>query len=108
MSQFNEPDNDIQPENAGNLPQFYSLCSECQTGILRMEYLTYFTWLNKELITVPNFPAWVCDVCGKREYDSRAIIRLNTLLSSEGKRRPIKKGKRRRPGARRIDRPLPG
>ena len=28
--------------------------------------MTYFTWLNEELITVPHFPAWVCDMCGRR------------------------------------------
>lgn len=62
-------------------------CPECQTGILRLQYLTYFTWLNGELITVPNFPAWVCDVCGMREYDGRAVNWLNTLLSPETGRR---------------------
>lgn len=43
--------------------------------------ITYFTWLADELITVPNFPAWICDVCGKREYDSRAVQQLNLLLN---------------------------
>jgi YgiT-type zinc finger domain-containing protein len=56
-------------------------CPECVTGVLRMEAVTYFTWLDKELITVPNFPAWVCDMCGRREFDSRAITWLNTLLN---------------------------
>jgi YgiT-type zinc finger domain-containing protein len=106
MKELDNPEDEKKPEKIDKAPQFFSLCSECQTGILRLEYLTYFTWLNEELITVPNFPAWVCDVCGRREYDGRAIVRLNTLLSSEGKRRPIKRG-RRRPGTRRIDRPLP-
>jgi YgiT-type zinc finger domain-containing protein len=64
-------------------------CPECQTGLLRLNYLTYFTWLNEELVTVPNFPAWVCDVCGRREYDPRAIKWLNTLLNPEtGRKRP--------------------
>jgi YgiT-type zinc finger domain-containing protein len=63
------------------------LCPECQTGMLHLQHLTYFTWLNEELITVPNFPAWVCDVCGRREYDGRAITWLNTLLSHEMKGR---------------------
>jgi YgiT-type zinc finger domain-containing protein len=48
-----------------------------------LRYLTYFTWLNNELITVPNFPAWVCDICGRREYDPRAVKWLNTLLNPE-------------------------
>jgi len=46
-----------------------------------MEAVTYFTWLDEELVTVPNFPAWVCDMCGRREFDPRAITWLNTLLN---------------------------
>jgi YgiT-type zinc finger domain-containing protein len=61
---------------------------ECQTGILRLRYITYFTWLNDELISVPNFPAWVCDVCGRREYDDRAVSWLNTLLNPDAGRKP--------------------
>lgn len=56
-------------------------CTECQAGMMQVRYLTYFTWLGEELITVPNFPAWVCDVCGRREYDERAISWLTMLLS---------------------------
>jgi YgiT-type zinc finger domain-containing protein len=67
-----------------------------------MKYLTYFTWLNEELITVPNFPAWVCDVCGKREYDNHAVVRLNTMLSQGGRRRSTHR-RNRRPGTNRAD-----
>ena len=59
------------------------MCLECGTGVLKLQQLTYFTWLNNELITVPDFPAYVCDICGRREYDSRAITWLNTLLNPE-------------------------
>jgi YgiT-type zinc finger domain-containing protein len=55
-------------------------CLECPAGQMHRHYLTYFTWLGEELITVPDFPAWVCDVCGRREYDSSALSRLNLLL----------------------------
>jgi len=68
-------------------------CPECISRILRLRFMTYFTWLNDELITVPNFPAWVCDVCGRREYDHRAVSWLNTLLNPEAGSR--KKRKRR-------------
>ena len=64
------------------------ICPECHTGVFRLEYLTYFTWLNDELITVPNFPSWVCDVCGKREYDIHAVSWLNMLLSPTTGRKP--------------------
>jgi YgiT-type zinc finger domain-containing protein len=69
-------------------------CRECQAGMMHMQHITYFTWLDEELISVPNFPAWVCDMCGRREYDSRAISWLTTILNPEtgkasaSKRRP--------------------
>lgn len=70
-----------KPENEA--PNNKGMCLECGTGVLKLQHLTYFTWLNNELITVPDFPAYVCDICGRREYDGRAITWLNTLLSPE-------------------------
>lgn len=86
-------------KNLGSALPRFTLCMECQTGILRLQHLTYFTWLNDELITVPNFPAWVCDVCGRRDYDSQAIIRLNTLLSPDTGRSASRKRRFRNIGA---------
>ncbi len=68
--------------------EYNHVCPECHAGVLRLEYLTYFTWLNDELITVPNFPSWVCDICGKREYDPHAVNWLNMLLSPTTGRKP--------------------
>lgn len=56
-------------------------CPECQAGIMHLEHMVYFTWLYGELITVPDFPGWVCDLCGRREYDSKAITWLNILIN---------------------------
>lgn len=58
-------------------------CNECQAGVLHIRHITYFTWLDDELVSVPNFPAWVCDLCGRREYDQHAIAWLTALLSPE-------------------------
>jgi YgiT-type zinc finger domain-containing protein len=58
-------------------------CTECQAGVMHLRHITYFTWLNEELVTVPNFPAWICDLCGRREYDARAISWLVTILNPE-------------------------
>jgi YgiT-type zinc finger domain-containing protein len=55
-------------------------CNECSAGMMRLRFITYFTWLGEELITVPNFPAWVCDVCSHREYDEKSISWLTMLL----------------------------
>ena len=61
-------------------------CSECQAGHMHRHYVTYFTWLGDELITVPDFPAWVCDVCGRREYDPYALSQLNMLLNPSARK----------------------
>jgi len=55
--------------------------------MLHLRRLTYFTWLNAELITVQNFPAWVCDVCGRRVFDAGAKKWLNTLLKADASKR---------------------
>ncbi|MFN2158710.1 MAG: YgiT-type zinc finger protein [Anaerolineales bacterium] len=57
------------------------LCIECQTGVHQLQYITFFAWLDDDLITVPNFPAYVCDVCGRLEYDRKAILWLNSILN---------------------------
>ena len=62
-------------------------CSECNAGQMHRRFLTYFTWLGDDLITVPDFPAWVCDVCGRRDYDLHAINQLNLLLNPNAGRK---------------------
>lgn len=86
--------------------QEYELaCPECRSGMIRLHHVTYFTWLHDELVTVPNFPAWVCDVCGRREYDTRAISWLNILLNpSAGKRTHPRRSKNHPTG---TDQPRP-
>ncbi len=58
-------------------------CPECQAGILRLQHMTYFMQMAGEYVAVPEFPAWVCDVCKMREYDHRAISWLNVLLDPQ-------------------------
>jgi YgiT-type zinc finger domain-containing protein len=71
---------DMSEQTLPILPELVS-CTECQAGVMRLKFVTYFTWLEDELITVPNFPAWVCDVCGRREYDEKSISWLTMLLN---------------------------
>jgi len=53
--------------------------------------VTYFTWMGEELISVPDFPAWVCDICGRREYDTLALNQLSLLLSPTGGKKMARK-----------------
>lgn len=76
---------------------------------MHLQFITYFTWLNDELITVPNFPAWVCDVCGRREYDEKSISWLKMLLNPDAGRPTGRKPTvpRRRPRPPRAQLPHP-
>jgi YgiT-type zinc finger domain-containing protein len=84
-------------------------CNECQAGMMHLQHITYFTWLDEELVTVPNFPAWVCDMCGRREYDARAISWLTTILNPEtGKASSSRRRPRPQLKKRHGTRPSPG
>ncbi|UCH60770.1 MAG: YgiT-type zinc finger protein [Anaerolineales bacterium] len=58
-----------------------------------MRRLTYFTWLSAELITVPNFPAWICDLCGHRLFDPSAKKWLKTFLRADVSSRSAQRSK---------------
>ncbi len=58
-------------------------CLRCQGGIKKLGSATLMTWLGNDLITVPNFPAWICDLCGHRTFDSHALAQLSMLLNPE-------------------------
>jgi len=58
-------------------------CPHCQGGRKHFCTVTLMTWLGDDLITVPNFPAWVCDMCGHRNYDTEALAQLSLLLNPE-------------------------
>jgi YgiT-type zinc finger domain-containing protein len=63
-------------------------CPECHAGHISIRHIAYYTWVSGELITVPDFPAWVCDMCGLREYDQRSLAWLSILLDPDTGRRP--------------------
>jgi YgiT-type zinc finger domain-containing protein len=66
-------------ETEENFTENFS-CNECHAGNLQPRRVTYFTWIGDELISVPHFPAWVCDVCGRLEYDLKAVTWLEMIL----------------------------
>ena len=55
-------------------------CSQCHIGQMHQTRATYFTWLTEDMVTVPDFPAWKCDICGHLEYDFEALSNLALLM----------------------------
>jgi YgiT-type zinc finger domain-containing protein len=45
--------------------------------------VTFAAWFEGQFITVPRFPAWVCDLCGACEYDAEALEQLEAILGPE-------------------------
>ena len=56
-------------------------CPECQVGLIKRAGGTYYAWIENELVIVPDFPCWVCDVCGHRDWDQAAVFNLGMILS---------------------------
>jgi YgiT-type zinc finger domain-containing protein len=55
-------------------------CPHCMVGVMTPAKAFYCQWSDGHFITAPDFPAWVCDVCGAREYEPQAVLELQTLI----------------------------
>lgn len=58
-------------------------CPECQVGKYKLQLVTFYAYIGEELITVPDFPCWVCDVCKRRDYDQKAVSQVYMVLNAE-------------------------
>ena len=58
-------------------------CQECKVGSLHRHTVFFFTIQDGQPICVPDFPAWVCDLCGRREYDSIALTELQAIFETD-------------------------
>ena len=58
---------------------------------MHLRHITYFTWLDEELVTVPNFPAWVCDFVGGANTTPCDLVAGDHPLPGDGKSRPASK-----------------
>lgn len=70
-------------------------CPACQVGNFHLKLVTYYAWHGEDLITVPDFPGWVCDVCNRIEYDEKAILQLRSLLESSTDARVVEFGRKK-------------
>jgi len=59
-------------------------CPRCQIGYLQPEKATYAYVHNGMLLSVPNMPAWKCDICQYQEFDYDAITQVEALVGHFG------------------------
>lgn len=60
------------------------LCPQCLIGRLHLRLITYTGLYGKTLVSVPNTPAWQCDVCHSVDFDAAALLRIETLVEQAG------------------------
>jgi YgiT-type zinc finger domain-containing protein len=75
----------------GSIQQSRVFCPSCQVGTYHLKLVTYYAWHGENLITAPDFPSWICDVCGRIEYDEKAVNELRSLLAYSTDARIIRK-----------------
>ncbi|OQY26903.1 MAG: hypothetical protein B6I38_10745 [Anaerolineaceae bacterium 4572_5.1] len=61
-------------------------CPQCHVGLMHLEHQTYFTWIKREMVTIPDFPVWVCLMCGAFEYDIRVVDWISKVLELHEKK----------------------
>jgi YgiT-type zinc finger domain-containing protein len=60
------------------------ICPTCQMGRLDLRLTTYVRMYAETLISVPNTPAWICDVCHAQQFDPMAVQRIEMLMGQAG------------------------
>ncbi len=59
-------------------------CLNCRIGYMRPRRITYASHHGDLFVVVPNMPAYICDVCGNRQYDEEALMQLTPLIGPRG------------------------
>ena len=75
----------------------FDSCPECQVGELHPGAVPYYATLDGNLVTVPQFPAWICDVCRHCEYDENALEELRAILGPSAQLPTLSYRRRRLP-----------
>lgn len=56
-------------------------CEECRVGRYRIATIPFMHPLGQYMLTIPNAPALVCDVCKHVRYDGHFLNRISYLLA---------------------------
>jgi YgiT-type zinc finger domain-containing protein len=60
------------------------VCPACHLGRMHLRMTVYSRQFGETIISVPNTPAWECDVCHEREFDPQAVQRIEMLVGQAG------------------------
>lgn len=63
---------------------FAFYCPRCQHGHCRPGRATFVRLHGGMVVSAPDTPAYVCDVCAYTEFEREAVRQLNKLLGQSG------------------------
>jgi YgiT-type zinc finger domain-containing protein len=69
------------------LPEIPEVCPHCYFGRIQPGKRSFSARTNGKPVMVPDFPAWICDVCGFTIYDPASLMNLQRLLTNPTKPR---------------------
>jgi YgiT-type zinc finger domain-containing protein len=72
------------PKTLSEIPE---VCPHCYFGRIRPGKRSFTARTNSKPVMVPDFPAWICDVCGFTIYDPASLLNLQRLLTNPSKPR---------------------
>lgn len=58
-------------------------CPRCGIGVCHHSLQTFVTTFADTLFSVPDVPAYLCDVCNYREFDGQALDEIEMLLEEQ-------------------------
>jgi YgiT-type zinc finger domain-containing protein len=67
------------------LPEIPEVCPHCYFGRIKAGKRSFTARTNGKPVMVPDFPAWICDVCGFTVYDPASLLNLQRLLTNPSK-----------------------
>jgi len=67
------------------LPEIPEVCPHCYFGRIQPGKRSFISRVDGTRLVVPDFPAWICDVCGFTIYDPTSLLNLQRLLTSPSK-----------------------
>jgi len=68
-----------------SLPNNPETCPRFMFGRIKRKLIPYTLIIDGQLLCVPRFPAWACDVCHAYMFDPAAMSRLEASLSARQK-----------------------
>jgi hypothetical protein len=74
-------------------PDFAFYCPRCQHGRCHSGRATLTRVHQGMMISAPDTPAYICDMCGYTEFERQAVLRLNHLLGYDAGTRETESGK---------------